>query len=691
MVLVRRLAYVASLFLIPACGQSLNKPPTQPTNDGSAGGGGSAGGKGGDGSAGGGGTTGGKDMAGEDAAPPAIIDMAGFNQAGAPVVVITAPTAGLEIHGDVLTVTATITSPTNAIIQASSVELTVTPPGGAVATAPLTLTPVANVYSGKVSLPDDASGPGTFTVAASDTAGLKGSAQGTYVHDHGPILSFVAPTGMTPVKGTQTISVEITVNDTLHPITDVSQVSAGIRTLGDIKNLQAVTGANPFTVYAMVDLKTYGTPALDGSQLIKAQAESSTHIIGQATQPLIIDNTGPVINITAPLFSPTSEFVSGVTQISADITDALSPIDDSTVVAVWGGDPTAFSVPLTRSSSSSTTYTGTFDVRSLGTHYVQPTLSVRASDTLGNQTAQVTSFFVDNTRPWVSMDAALQVQVAEHDGTTMKEGCSEPFSPLGPDVVLEGVPTPLAITLRTRVEDQGNDEPNLSQPHVSGIDTSANSNAVVMYVVQDDGNTTLAVDTDNDTICDDVNPQLVPTTDVELPGEALTIRLVPIAGSGQADFRVSGTSALGPGCEQHGLTGATFANAGICDTTSLIFNVNTVNNVNEIFAPGPVADDKLECVGTQLDGQNHNLRGPICIVTRVVDNAGNINVSYPLHTCVIDPANPSNCAGYVATATHCTGVWDPVAQKLGAGFCYPPPSTGSQKATFADGDVIKQL
>src|ERR1700761_5606994 len=150
MVLVRRLAYVASLLLIPACGQSINKMLTPGDGGAVVPGSDMSGPKGGGG--------GGKDLGPtDDLLPPATIDMTGFNTTGSPTVVINAPVANAEIHGDVMTVTATITSPTGAILQADSVTATVTPPGGAVKTAPLILTTTANVYSGTIALPDETS------------------------------------------------------------------------------------------------------------------------------------------------------------------------------------------------------------------------------------------------------------------------------------------------------------------------------------------------------------------------------------------------------------------------------------------------------------------------------------------------------------------------------------------------------
>src|SRR4051812_35304185 len=103
---LKQLAYVVPFLVAAGCGSKLT--PFDPgtggdfaTNDDSGMGGG------------------GGDMGG----PVAVIDMAGFNVAGSPVVTITAPAAGAEVAGDKLTVTATITSPTSTLLAAGSVQI----------------------------------------------------------------------------------------------------------------------------------------------------------------------------------------------------------------------------------------------------------------------------------------------------------------------------------------------------------------------------------------------------------------------------------------------------------------------------------------------------------------------------------------------------------------------------------------
>jgi hypothetical protein len=173
----------------------------------------------------------------------------------------------------------------------------------------MSLTATANVYSGVLDIGKIPSGPSTFTVTAADIIGLKGSATGCYVHDHGPTVTILQPTMMT-AKGT--INVEIEVDDPLHPITDISQVQAGIRGPSDIALTQE-TGASPFRVAAVVDLTKYNPP-LDGPQLINATATNSKGTVGKASKQFIVDNTGPTIDNLVP--GP-GAFVGGVQEISA--------------------------------------------------------------------------------------------------------------------------------------------------------------------------------------------------------------------------------------------------------------------------------------------------------------------------------------------------------------------------------------
>ena len=264
--------------------------------------------------------------------------MAGFNQAGSPSVTITSPTATTEVRGDTLTVKATITSPTNTPLKADSVQITITPPGGSVATASMSLTPTANLYSGTIDISAVPSGSASFIVSAEDAAGRKGSATSGYIHDHGATITFVQPSAATAHGH---VTIEAMIDDALHPITLLSQVVGSIRTSGDV-TLTQVAGATPFRVTAIVDLNSFN-PTLDGPQLITIAATNANGTRTTGSKPFIVDNAGPTITIMTPA---AGSFVGGVVQIQASIVD-LSGVNDASVVAVFGGN-LATSVVLTR-------------------------------------------------------------------------------------------------------------------------------------------------------------------------------------------------------------------------------------------------------------------------------------------------------------------------------------------------------
>src|SRR5206468_4154599 len=122
--------------------------------------------------------------------------------------------------------------------------------------------------------------------------------------------------------------------------------------------------------------------------------------------------------------------------------------------------------------------------------------------------------------------------------------CSQPFSPLGTDAAHEGQVVPQLITLRARIEDRGNLAPGLAVERISLIDHTS----VQMFVIHDDGQTPLAVDTDNDTYCDDVNPLLIPTPGpVVMQNEALSLQMAPMLGTGAPDYQASAAAAP-PAC-----------------------------------------------------------------------------------------------------------------------------------------------
>jgi hypothetical protein len=621
------------------------------------------------------------DLAGADlGGVVAIVDMAGFNTPGSPLVVIDTPTPTTEVQYDTLTVTATVTSPSSTVINAGAVTLTVTPPGGGVMTVPMTLTPKPNIYSGAIDISLVPSGNASFTVSAVDVLGRKGSATGGYIHDHGPTITFLQPAAPT-AHGT--VVVELLVDDPLHPVTDPTAVIAGIRAPSDITLVQEA-GAVPMRLAATVDLVNGYNPSLDGLQLITAQATNPKGTVTHATKEFTVDNVGPVISFTNKGDNPgPGQIIGGVIEVVVDITD-VSGVNDSSVIAIFGNDPTKNTLALTRVTAGSNQFHGFFDVRTLGTNYVLPELSVRASDNVGNDSQLGEVITVDNVPPRMTMDASLTMRVSKSvttNGSTQME-CSQTFSPLGPltEAAGEGSTVLQLIGLRARIEDHGNTAPGLLKEIMSGVDNTT----VQLFVVPDrlnDPNSVLVVDTNGDNTCDDVNPLLIPGPVALAPGQALSLALAPFTDTGAPDWTVdtNGTKVAGV-CDFFGESGAA-PPAPLCTRagTNMTFVIPYVDVDPPIYSIPPFGDPG-NCVGQQLDAANVLPEGPACAVVRAVDKVGNVNVTAPLHICIDLGSLPSKCAGFTPVAAHCTGKFDKTQQKLVAGTCTP-------RASFASGEV----
>lgn len=640
----------------------------------------------------GGGGSGGSDAGGDGGGMMATIDMAGFNIPGSPTVVIVSPTSTTEVHYDTLTVTATVTSPTGAAIDASSVVVAITPPAGGIVTAQLSLGTTANTYSGSIDISAIPSGNSTFVVSAADIAGKKGSATGSYIHDHGPVITFLQPSAAT-AHGS--VAVELMVQDTLHPITSASSISAYVHTPGDI-TLTAEPNTTPLRVQATIDFSKFNPP-LDGQQLITATAVNSAGTKTSATKMFTVDNAGPVITFIVP---QPGDFESGVVQVQATIDD-ISGVADASVVAVFANDPTHFALPLVRLMPGSDTFQGFFDIRSLGRSFVYPEVSISANDTLGNSSQLGEEIKVDNTPPKLTTDSNLYVYASKLDTTNDKRECSKPFSPLGPntfdattppEAAFDGARVEQVFGIRARINDKGNSAPGQSQFWYAGLDYTS----VFLFAVADDGMTPLAVDTDGDAnhYCDNVNPLLVPSSSALVAGQALSLPLVSLPlGSGTADYE----QYTGPGspanvgtCDEYGDTGTVLPPPPLCKRggtkLTVVVPTNDVskNIASQIFSIAPVAADDSHCVGLQLDTLNTLPEGPTCIVAVATDNAGNTNVSPPIHVCI--DRNGGKCAGWPTHTppTTCYGTYDKKTMTATTSTpCVPDPTL-----QFTNGEVV---
>jgi hypothetical protein len=582
---------------------------------------------------------------------------------GGPVIEVQSPMMGAEVHYDTLTVTARITSPSGTAISAESVKVIIpsTGPDGS-QSAPLTLTPMPNIYTGSIDISGIRSGDSEFSVVAEDVGGKKGSARVTYVHDHGPVITFIRPTKPT-AKGS--ITMEITVDDTLHPLADGSTVKAGIRSNNDI-TLTVVAGAVPLRLSGIIDFSTYNPP-LDGGQLIRVEAANSAGTIGRASKQFTVDNVGPVITFTKP---QPGNVIGGVVEIEATLDD-LSGVNEMTVVAVFGGNVSKWAAPLNPVTPGGKDFVGFFDVRQLGRNFVFPTLSIRADDTLGNHSELAEEIVVDNTPPILSLNPPLMRVAKVKNGSSI---CSQEFDPVGSESANDGDKVKQIVSLKARVEDNANSAPGLLVGIEAGLDPAS-----VTLVAVPAANAPLAVDTDGDKICDDVNPLLVPTTNVLSSNEAVALQMVVLTATGAPDFTTAG--AVPPEyaafCDAIGDT--TTVPPLLCthSGTRMTYVLQTLADGPAIWSIPPVTSDSWGCIGLQFDSLNRLPEGPTCIVVRARDKVGNTNVSAPMRVCI--ERTPGMCDSWQPSAfPDCTGTYDKKTNTVSATKCTPEVFSANQ-------------
>jgi hypothetical protein len=603
-------------------------------------------------------TGGNVDLSSEDAPGFGNVDLA--MDVNGPTITITSPKPTDEVHYDTLTVTATIVGKGGAFIDGNNVFLTI-PSGGVGGTkAPMTLTAMQDVYQGSIDISAIPSGTSQFIVSAADVMGRQNSVEQNYIHDHGPVITFIQPTAPT---ATGSLYVEVLINDTLHPLADAGTVKATIHA-GDNIVLTAISGAVPLRVNGTIKFSDY-SPPLDGLQLLTVSATNSAGTVGRGTKQFTVDNVGPTIKITNPL---PGQFIAGVIQITANIDD-ISGVSDGSVVAVFGNDLSK-SVPMTRTLPNMPQFQGLFDVRQLGVNYVLPTLSVRADDNLGNHSELAEDIAVDNVPPFMSMDPPLMYVANLLTGNIVQ--CGQPFDPVGDDAANDLQTVPQVITLRARIEDSGNFAPGLSHMIWSGVDTTS----VYLYGISASGEA-LAVDTDGDGQCDDVNPLLVPTTNITASGEAVSLQLASIPPGGAADLTPSPTPTPSPtGCDEIGALGGVTPPPlclGVANLHLPIAIGYGDNNDPAIWTIPPVVASRSGCVGFQFDSANKIPEGPACFVVVAKDNAGNHNVTTPLRVCI--ERSSGHCPSGWENGITCRGTYNKATNMTDPNTpCSPAPS-----------------
>lgn len=483
------------------------------------------------------------------------------------------------------------------------------------------------------------SGATTLRIEVQTIGGRTATKVVPFTVDAGPRIVFVTPASGAPFKGQ--VVVEFRVEDAF-PVGTV-ELYIGDRMLP----VQMGMGGS-YTATVVFDDPMF-RPPLDGEQLLTVRATNRNGTATVAAREFVVDTRGPVITETKPAVG---ELMGSVVRLSANVTDPAGVVPES-VVAVIAHGGMNFEVRLNPPPPGSNTYSGVFDGNRLPQNALFPSVSFRASDTLGNESAVGYQAAFDNMPPQLDLDPPLMRRAKVVSGVA---ACSWEFDPVGPDAADDGQLVYSLFNVRARVEDRGNDVAFGGANLVPIAGTKR-----VDLLVLDDTSRALIVDTDNDGVCDAINPTLRPSS-TPMPGrDLLLLSLIPIPPRGGADF--TGAFQAGqPAC----LIGVeTTIPDPMCPTvvngfkTIWDFAPNSTpiahghrmstaigyNVANEpaIWTIAPITD-RLECAGRQFDVVGSQLRdGWACLAVAAWDKLDKGQVSRPLRVCIDHDGDGAEC------------------------------------------------
>jgi hypothetical protein len=566
------------------------------------------------------------------------------------------------------------------LVDPSTVRVSLVGLGGSSA-APLVGPSGDNLFTGKLSLAGLASGDYTLTVTARSSTNLQGSKSVSVKIDGGPTITVLSPIPGHHYKGS------IIVQAIIDPGMYAPASAIGGSIAASPITLQPAGPANEYR--AVFDL---GMPvALTGDQVFEISAKDARGTATDIKFVFNVDVTGPDITMSLP--APGS-IVGQVIRLAANISDGAG-LDTSTLQVLIGDQANPqFKLPLTLDQTGA--FSALFDTKLLtqcklppsqSLCIVRPTVSFRAADALGNETALSYEIAVDNLPPIADL-VPPEIRVSK-----LANGlrCSFAFDPLSNNLISGDAPddgclVPQLFDLRARIQDTGNHATGLKQDPISGVDP-----AVTAAYVLADTSQPLVVDNDGDGNCDVINPKLVPTTMplTGAPRQVLKIRMRPVPPAGAGDFTpdpsLPGGLACLPGMDLN-------PPANICHVEQPTVAISYAGGLPAIWAVEPIApDDPRYCFGSQLDTLANNVPqgGWRCVAVATADLNGNLSTSMPIRVWVDYGDKMGWCAAPPANAgpmPNCTGTYDKATDTVSPTACtartFAPPAAAPIEVCF---------
>jgi hypothetical protein len=508
----------------------------------------------------------------------------------------------------------------------------------------------------------------TLQVDATTVGGTTASASMSIYVDGGPSITFVRPSDGAYVKGSVVVSVIVADN------------SAGIASVtfsvGQNELPAGVVTSSGGLYTATIDCGSFDPP-LAGPQAVTITAVNGFGNVSVATRKFIVDNDGPTISSTKPA---SGDLIGKISTIEAKVDDPAGVMSSSVVAVIAHGD-VHFEVALSKGSDGA--YRNVFDTTQLPEYAIFPSISFRAQDVLGNQSAIGYLVSLDNTPPVLDLDPPANFRLYKKDGT-----CSWPFDPVGPDAVDDGSVVAQLFDIRARIEDRGNTPLTGTADYVpiATVDPAS-----VRVLILDDTALPLVVDTSDppDGICDDLNPELIPSVSPQSSKEAQLINMVPMpANAGAGDFSFE------PGSLCSGADGG--PPSPLCITTySTLKNKYMTYSLGyaagglpSIWTVGPIASDSLQCAGRQFDASNNLNDGWACLAVQAADKVGNKQVSRPIRVCIAAQTDSTACTPVALGGAMLASVTLPDSRSGRISVVTSTPLLGAGGAPIQAGDRV---
>lgn len=560
---------------------------------------------------------------------------------GGPVVSILLPRAASDPNTEAIVTDSDLTVDCEAagsLVDDSSVQIVVRDDTG-MTEIPVVVNNGDGTYSGTVDLASFANGLLYVACEASDSsseANCSSAAVTTFL-DLGPSVAILAPSdGSVQAGGMDVIftvaSASVSDSDNLAGIAgDPMLVVAGANILDLRQEDGAWIGAVDFS-----DPSLYQTP-LNGAYEFSVTASNDRGVTSRETRSFTVDSAGPTVEITEPVLG---SVIGGATDVVATVTDP-SGIDPSQVSFQIGADK----FDMEQVPGSASRFRGSFDANQYPTSIGEVLINVVAVDIVGNEEVASVVVELDGIAPVMEMDPA---KVREGKDASDGLECSALFDPVGDRAINDGSLVFPVSFVRARVEDRGN--PTAS--YKSGLDPES-----VQVWIRRGFDVALLVDTDNDGVCDSLNPDVLPGNQMgNLP--AVAIDLASVAPTGSADYLATETfgspvppeyAACAPGDQRD-------PGDPVCDRVTIPRiipdNDEPTGTLPAIFVKAPATP--INCMGDPYDWQTslNGIEGPGCMAVRAADARGNASVSPPLRVCFTK--NGLGCDDFVRDEVTCT-------------------------------------